>query len=151
VSSDSRTTPSYAGLKPASAAASHAHSRSSRSGTRCETRLRAALWAAGYRYRKNVKTLPGKPDIVFPGARLAIFCDGDFWHGRNWMERKSRLALGTNGAYWIRKIETNMARDRRHDLELANGGWRVLRFWEKEISTELPAVIDSIRRSLGAT
>jgi DNA mismatch endonuclease (patch repair protein) len=85
--------PSYKGLEPASAAASAAARGSSRKAdTRCEVKVRSLLWRAGARFRKNVTTLPGKPDIVFPGPRLAVFCDGDFWHGKDWDERRRRLA-----------------------------------------------------------
>lgn len=78
-----RESPSYKGLVPSSEAASAAARASSRkTDTRCEVKIRSLLWRAGARFRKNVKTLPGKPDIVFPAAHLAIFCDGDFWHGK---------------------------------------------------------------------
>ena len=105
-------TPSYKYLNAASASASKAARASSKKqDTKPELRLRRALWRAGHRYRKNVATLPGKPDIVFVRARLAVFCDGDFWHGRNWPERKAKLEQGHNPGYWVAKIERNMERD----------------------------------------
>lgn len=92
-----RSSPSYVGLRPASEQASKAARGSSRkTDTRCEVLLRSALFRAGFRFRKNVATLPGKPDIVFPGPKVAVFCDGDFWHGRDWERRKQKLATGTN-------------------------------------------------------
>jgi DNA mismatch endonuclease (patch repair protein) len=106
--------------------------------------LRRLLHRSGRRYRKNVKSLPGCPDIVFPGARLVIFCDGDFWHGRNWSGRKPNLSRGTNGRYWIAKIERNMARDVEYQVRLESQGWRVLRFWESEIKERPSALLAEI-------
>ena len=115
----SRVTPSYEGLSPASARASAAARGSSRkSDTRCERALRKELWKAGLRYRKNVGSLPGKPGIVFVGPKVAVFCDGDFWHGRGWEAQRKKLLRGTNPEYWLRKIETNMARDSKNRSEL---------------------------------
>ncbi|SHJ14252.1 very short patch repair endonuclease [Lutispora thermophila] len=99
--------------------------------TKIEIMLRKKLWEKGYRYRKNYKNLPGKPDIVFTKYKVAVFCDSEFWHGYNWEEKKKRL--GTNREFWIRKIEKNMERDKRVNEELISDGWIVLRFWEKEI------------------
>ena len=134
--------PSYKGRRPASEQASRAARGASRkTDTRCEVKLRSPLWRAGKRFRKNLATLPGRPDVVFPAARLAVFCDGDFWHGKSWTERKEKLAQGSNAGYWIAKIETNMARDREHTARLEGSGWTVLRFWESAIlsSPELVA------------
>src|SRR6478672_1465494 len=87
--------PSYKGLRPASPRASAAARGSSKKAdTRCELMLRRSLWVAGCRYRKNVPELPGRPDIVFPGAKVAVFCDGDFWHGRDWETRRQKLSRG---------------------------------------------------------
>ena len=141
--------PSYKGLEPASPAASAAARGSSRKAdTRCEVRVRSLLWRAGARFRKNVKTLPGKPDIVFPGPRLAVFCDGDFWHGKDWDERRRRLAKGTNAPYWIAKIERNRERDRHNTRRLESAGWTVLRFWESEIHGDPAAVAEEILGAL---
>jgi DNA mismatch endonuclease, patch repair protein len=92
--------------------------------------------------------MPGSPDIVFPGAKLAVFCDGDFWHGRHWPERKPKLARGTNGHYWIAKIERNIERDLVSQLQLESKGWRVLRFWESEIARTLSTVLAEIEAAL---
>lgn len=129
-----RTTPSYRDLTPASETASRVHSRSSKkSDTKCEQVLRSHLFRLGLRFRKDVKSLPGRPDIVFPGPKVLVFCDGDFWHGKNWEQRKAKLTKGTNPKYWVKKIETNMARDDRRNAELESMGWTVLRFWESDI------------------
>ncbi len=85
-------------------------------------------------------SLPGKPDIVFPRRRLAVFCDGDFWHGKDWESRRKKLARGTNSSYWIAKIERNRARDLNNRQALEAAGWTVLRFWESEIRLDTTAV-----------
>jgi DNA mismatch endonuclease (patch repair protein) len=95
--------------------------------------LRRVLFRKGYRYRKDVASLPGRPDIAFPAAKLAVFCDGDFWHGKDWAARKAKLARGTNARYWVAKIERNIERDIANQDELEARGWRVLRLWESEI------------------
>lgn len=98
-----------------------------------EVLLRTKLWHRGLRYRKNVSSLPGKPDIVFTRAKVAIFCDGDFWHGRGWAAQKQKLSTGHNSAYWIQKIGRNIERDKEITLKLEKDGWVVLRFWETDI------------------
>lgn len=144
-----RESPSYKGLVPSSEAASAAARASSRKAdTRCEVKIRSLLWRAGARFRKNVKTLPGKPDIVFPAARLAIFCDGDFWHGKEWGRRRQKLAQGSNPQYWTAKIEGNMERDQRHNGELETEGWTVLRFWESDIHRDPAGIAAQILRAL---
>jgi DNA mismatch endonuclease (patch repair protein) len=95
-----------------------------------------------------VRSLPGCPDIVFARVKLAIFCDGDFWHGRDWEERKRKLGQGTNSRYWISKIERNMARDAENQEQLETQGWRVLRFWESEIKKRQSAVLAEIEAVL---
>jgi len=128
------TAPSYRTLKPASAAASRAARASSRKvGTACEMVLRQALWSAGFRYRVSVRGLTGNPDIAFLRQRVAIFCDGDFWHGRDLEVRVERLKRGHNAPYWVQKIRSNASRDQRHTEELQQQGWRVIRLWEKDI------------------
>jgi len=94
----------------------------------------------GLRYRKNVKTMPGKPDIVFPGARLAIFCDGDFWHGRDWQILQVKLGRGANADYWIAKIGSNIERDHLTNSLLAHVGYEVVRLWESDIRKDPYAV-----------
>jgi DNA mismatch endonuclease (patch repair protein) len=77
----------------------------------------------GLRFRKNVKSLPGKPDIVFPSVKVVIFCDGDFWHGRNWETLQEKLKRGMNADYWIAKIQRNMERDLNVNQLLEQNGW----------------------------
>jgi len=107
-------------------------------------RLRKAIHRRGLRFRKNVRALPGCPDIVFSGPKVAVFCDGDFWHGRSWSERKAKLLRGTNGSYWIAKIERNMDRDIEVQEQLERRGWRVLRFWESDISNDLTTIVGDV-------
>ena len=136
----------YNELRPASAAASRAAQGSSRKrDTTPELLLRRALWRAGHRgYRVDVRTLPGRPDIVFHRARVAIFCDGDFWHGRDLPQRLASLGAGHNAAYWVSKIQNNVARDRRHDAALTADRWQVLRFWESAITRDVAALVAQI-------
>ena len=103
--------------------------------TKSEILLRKKLWNAGFRYYKNYKKLPGKPDIVFVKYKIAIFVDGEFWHGFNWKEKKEKIK--SNRDYWLKKIEKNIKRDKKINSELKKMGWTVLRFWEKEIKNNL--------------
>jgi len=141
--------PSYKGLRPASPHATAAARGSSRkTDTRCEVTLRKTLWAAGCRYRKNVPGLPGRPDVVFPGAKVAVFVDGDFWHGRDWETRQEKLSRGTNPGYWVAKIQRNIERDRQNTGRLQEMGWTVLRFWESEIQSDPGAVARRVQEKL---
>lgn len=101
--------------------------------TSIEITLRKALWEKGFRYNKNCKDLPGRPDIVLTKYKIAIFCDSEFFHGRNWEILKPRLQKGKNPDYWIPKIERNMERDIEKDKELIFLGWTVIHFWGKDI------------------
>ena len=96
-----------------------------------ELLLRKELWRRGLRYRKNVNGIFGKPDIVFLGKKVAVFCDSEFWHGFNWEERKKDFK--SQQEFWIPKIERNMARDIEVTEKLEADGWTVLRFWGKDI------------------
>ncbi len=98
---------------------------------RAETILAKALWHQGYRYRLNYKKLPGSPDIALTKYSIAVFVDGEFWHGYQWETRKDKLK--SNRDYWIEKIEENIDRDRRNDARLREMGWCVIHFWEKEV------------------
>lgn len=111
-------------------------------GGKAETALAKALWQRGYRYRRNDKRLPGSPDIAIRKYRIAVFVDGEFWHGKDWETRKDRLKR--NQEYWIEKIEENMARDMRDDQLLIQMGWTPIRFWEKEVMKNLSACIAEI-------
>lgn len=101
--------------------------------TEIEMLLRKALWKKGYRYRKNYKELPGKPDIVLTKYKIAIFCDGEFFHGKDWEVLKPKLQSSNNSEFWINKISRNIERDNEINKELLFMGWIVIRFWGKEI------------------
>jgi DNA mismatch endonuclease (patch repair protein) len=132
-----RVSPSFEGHRPSSAEASRIKQRTRKRDSRPEVALRRALWRLGLRYRLHAAGLPGNPDIVFSRLRTAIFVDGDFWHGRDWENRKQRLSRGANADYWTRKIEYNRARDQRVTEALTAMGWQVLRFWETDIGKDV--------------
>jgi len=111
--------------------------------TQPEILLRKALWAAGLRYRLNVAKLPGKPDIVFRKHKVAVFVDGDFWHGYKWEEKKPRIK--SNADYWIKKIERNMQRDNENNAALQGLGYTVLRFWEHQVKKDLQSCLSLVR------
>ena len=100
-------------------------------GSKIERTLAQALWKRGARYRKNDKTVFGKPDFTFKGLKIAVFCDSEFWHGKNWEQKKHEHK--SNVSFWHQKIERNMERDREVNLHLKDKGWTVLRFWGKDI------------------
>jgi len=125
--------PSFRGLSAASVSSARAKQANAYSNTRHEVMLRSALWRMGLRFRKNVRSLPGKPDIVFPRAHVVVFCDGDFWHGRNWQSRRKKLQQGANASYWVAKIASNIKRDRKNNRLLEKSGWHVIRVWETDI------------------
>ena len=110
--------------------------------TKPELKLKKALWNLGYRYRKNVKKLPGSPDIVFSKHQLAIFVDGEFWHGYNWSDKKTRIK--TNREFWIPKIERNIQRDKLNNKLLINDGWHVIRFWEHELKKDFEGCLKKV-------
>lgn len=117
-----------------------------------EVKLRNALWRRGFRYRLS-SGLPGKPDLVFPRWRTVIFVDGDFWHGRQWKTRgfgslQEQLERVNNDAYWISKIQRNVARDAEVTRELERQGWRVLRIWESEVRQDLSNLADKVSQEL---
>jgi len=93
--------------------------------------LRKILWDRGLRYQKNPQNVYGKPDIVFKGRKVAVFCDGEFWHGFDWKHKQKELK--TNRKFWISKIERNIKRDQEVNETLISSGWHVLRFWGREI------------------
>ena len=116
------------------------------SSTQAETLLAKALWHKGFRYQRNCNKILGKPDIVFISKKIAIFIDGEFWHGYNWNEKKVRIK--DNRDYWITKIEKNILRDRYVNAQLCLSGWIVLRFWEKEVKSNLNSCIEMIVKEL---
>lgn len=114
--------------------------------TSIEIRLRKELWKRGLRYRKNVKSIYGKPDIVFIGKKLAVFADSEFWHGKQLLEGK--YIPKTNTEYWIKKITRNIERDKEVNIKLQNEGWNILRFWEKDIKKNVSQCADIIEATL---
>jgi DNA mismatch endonuclease (patch repair protein) len=113
---------------------------------KAESTLAKALWSRGVRYRKNYRNLPGSPDIAVTRHKVAVFIDGEFWHGYDWANRK--MGLRRNQEYWIEKIEENMKRDKRDTRALQDLHWTVIRFWssdvERNLNSCLAAVIDCI-------
>lgn len=112
--------------------------------TKIELILRKALWHKGYRYRKNDTRLPGKPDIVLPRYHIAIFCDSEFFHGKDFEALKKQLSKSDNSDFWIDKIQKNIKRDMDVEKELKSQGWTVLRFWGKEITKDTDGCIRAI-------
>lgn len=105
--------------------------------TTIEVLLRKSLWKKGYRYRKNYDKLPGKPDIAITKYKIVIFCDGEFFHGKDWEVLKPRLERGNNSDYWIKKISRNMERDDEINKQLLFEGWTVIRFWGNDIKKNI--------------
>lgn len=114
--------------------------------SKIELLLRHALWSRGIRYRKNVKTIFGFPDIAFIGKRVAVFCDSEFWHGYDWENRKNDFKSRRD--FWIPKIEKNIQRDLEVTKQLTSDGWIVLRFWGKEIARNPDACAERIAKVL---
>ncbi len=115
--------------------------------SKIELTLRKALWAKGIRYRKNVSSIYGHPDIAFKGKKVAVFVDSEFWHGYNWEERKKDFK--SNQEFWIPKIERNIERDLEVNKRLSSEGWTVLRFWGKEVEKNLDECISKIMEAIG--
>lgn len=107
-----------------------------------ELRLRKALWAAGLRYRKHYRRLPGTPDVVLVSDRIAVFCDSDFWHGYDWPAH--RYDIKSNRDFWVPKIEANIQRDGKITQQLREMGWTVLRFWGHDIELDLDGCVSSV-------
>ena len=116
--------------------------------TSIEVVLRKALWHRGFRYRKNYKGLPGRPDIVLTKYRIAIFCDSEFFHGKDWQILKPRLEKGKNPDYWVKKIERNIQRDEEKDQQLNFMGWTVIHFWGKDILKDTEQCVRVIEETI---
>ena len=113
--------------------------------TTIEVMLRKELYRRGLRYQKNVKTICGKPDIVFKGKKLAVFADSEFWHGKKLREGWS--IPKTHTEYWVKKITRNMERDKEVNVQLKSEGWTILRFWEKDIRKDVSACADVVEKT----
>lgn len=116
--------------------------------TSIELKLRKALWEKGYRYRKNYNKLQGKPDIVLTKYRIVIFCDSEFFHGKDWEKLKLQLEKGKNSEFWINKISKNIERDEKIEKELNFMGWTVIRFWGKDINKNVDECIKVIEEKI---
>jgi len=117
--------------------------------TGIELMLRKELWVRGLRYRKNVKEIYGKPDIVFVKKKIAVFVDGEFWHGYDWENKKKEHK--SNQEFWYKKIEQNMERDKTVNEKLTKDGWTVLRFWGNEIKKDVVTCADKIEAAYNLT
>lgn len=148
--------PSFSGLSASTPASSKAKQANLASNTVPELKLRAALRAKGLRFKVNCAAIPGRPDVVFTAAKLAVFCDGDFWHGRDWKRLRPLLERRSNADYWVAKIAANRRRDVQITRELGQAGWSVIRLWESEIrkdagkAAELVAAVLSGERATAA-
>ena len=116
--------------------------------TSIEVILRKALLHKGFRYRKNYKKLPGSPDIVLTKYKVAIFCDSEFFHGKEWEVKKPKLEKSNNPDFWISKIEKNMQRDAENDQKLLFLGWTVIHFWGHEILKDTNQCIKVIEEAI---
>lgn len=116
--------------------------------TLIEKILRKALWHKGYRYRKNYHRLSGKPDIVLTKYKIAIFCDGEFFHGKDWEVLKPRLEKSNNSEFWISKISRNRERDEEVNKRLLFEGWTVIRFWGNDIKKNVDECVKVIEECI---
>ena len=121
--------------------------------TKPELALRRELHARGVRYRLHPGDVVGRPDIVLRGLRLAVFVDGDFWHGNRWRLRGlARLEddFHNNRDFWVAKITRNVQRDREVNQRLADDGWTVLRVWESDVLRDVAAAADRVQEAIDA-
>ena len=117
--------------------------------TDIEVKLRNALWHRGYRYRKNYNKIPGKPDIALTKYKIAVFCDSEFFHGKDWDESlHAQILRGSNPEFWEKKILRNMERDQEVNQQLGSLGWVVLRFWGKDIKKDPEKCIEVIEETI---
>lgn len=116
--------------------------------TNIEVLLRKALWEKGYYYRKNYNKIPGNPDIVLTKYKIAIFCDGEFFHGKDWEILKARLEKSNNSEYWINKILRNRKRDDEINKKLLFEGWTVIRFWGNDIKKHTDECVKVVEEAI---
>jgi len=120
-------------------------------GTKVEVLFGKELWSEGFRYRKQYKIV-GRPDFVFVSRKVAIFVDGDFWHGNGWKKRGFGCledSIKVNKKYWIPKIQQNIARDKKVNRELRKEGWTVIRVWESDIKKNLGRDVQKVLLKIG--
>ena len=117
--------------------------------TSIELLLRKALWQRGYRYRKNYKKLPGSPDIALTKYKIAVFCDGELFHGKDWNKKlRPKLLMGNNADFWVHKVDRNIQRDIKNDDALMMMGWTVLHFWGLDIQKDLGKCVKVIENTV---
>lgn len=116
--------------------------------TKIEVALREALWSKGYRYKKNYRKLPGSPDICLTKYKVAIFCDSEFFHGKDWEILRPKIAQGNNGQYWVKKIQENIDRDAEVDKKLLFLGWTVIHFWGNDILKNIDQCIRVVEEAI---
>lgn len=115
-------------------------------GSKIEIMLQKELWHRGLRYQKNATNVYGKPDIVFIGKKVAVFCDSEFFHGYDWKNKQNEIK--SNRDFWLPKIERNIQRDFEVTEKLKSEGWTVIRFWGKDIKNNLKECADIIEDAL---
>jgi len=125
---------------------SYTMSRIRSKGTSIEKAMEYGLRGMGLRYRKNYKLILGSPDFVFLRAKVAVFCDGSFWHGRDWKMRKDKIT--SNRKYWLKKIRGNMLRDIKVNSGLKQAGWKVMRFWDIDINNKLSKCLTKVQNTV---
>ena len=116
--------------------------------TKIELILRKALWSNGIHYRKNYSKIPGKPDIAITKYKIAIFCDSEFFHGKDWEQLKPRLQKGDNGEFWVNKISKNREHDEEINKQLLYLGWTVIRFWGTDIKKNTDECVRVIEEAI---
>lgn len=116
--------------------------------TRIEKILRKALWKKGYRFHKNCRSIPGKPDIVFDKYKIAVFCDGEFFHGKDWDKLKIKLQKSNNSDFWLEKISQNREHDDTVNKRLKFLGWTVIRFWGNDIKKHTDDCVKVIEEAI---
>lgn len=116
-------------------------------GTHIENLLAKAMWQAGIRYRRNDRTIFGHPDFSNKSKNIAIFCDGEMWHGKDW--EKQQEDFKSHRDFWIPKIERNIARDKEVNEYLTSHGWTVLRFWETDIVKHIDECVEKVKDVYG--
>ncbi len=118
--------------------------------TKPELLLRKALWEQGIRYRKNCKTLVGRPDVAITKYKVAVFVDSEFFHGKDWEQKKPTIERGTNSDYWVAKIERNIQRDIEKTKALEAIGYKVVRIWSKDVINDIEGCLKIINEAITA-
>lgn len=116
--------------------------------TKIEMIMRKALWKEGIRYRTNYKLLPGKPDIAITKYKIAIFCDGEFFHGKDWDALQIKLQKSNNSSYWLEKIKKNIQRDKEVEKQIRAQNWIVIRFWGNDIKRNVLSCVCTVKKAI---